>query len=197
MRKLFQRRGGADWILACLGNVGDRYEGTRHNTGFAVADVIGERENLPIKKIKFHALTDVFEEDGKRVLLLKPVTYMNLSGEAVGEAARFYHIPPERVLVVSDDVALPVGKIRVRAGGSAGGHNGLKSVIEHLGTQEFPRVRVGVGAKPSPEWDMADWVLGRFDAADREKMAEACERAADAALCVIREGVPAAMNRYN
>ena len=148
--------GGASWMLVCLGNPGDQYENTRHNVGFMVADQLGERYRLPIQKLKFKALTNVFTISGEKVLVMKPVTYMNLSGEAVRPAADFYKIPPEHIIVISDDTALDVGKLRIRKGGSAGGHNGLKSIIQHLGTDQFPRVKVGVGEKPHPDYDMAD-----------------------------------------
>ena len=142
------KSGGVDWLLVCLGNPGDQYENTRHNAGFMVADELADRLNVPVQRLKFRALTNTVTLGGRKVLLMKPMTYMNLSGEAVHEAASFYKIPPERVLVVSDEVALPPGKIRVRKNGSAGGHNGLKNIIAHLGTDQFPRVRVGVGQKP-------------------------------------------------
>ena len=128
---------------------------------------------------------------------MKPVTYMNLSGEAVGEAAKFYKIPPDHVLVVSDDVDLPLGRLRLRTGGSAGGHNGLKSIIQHLGTDQFPRLKVGVGGKPNPDYDMADWVLGRLQGEDKKVMDEAVKRAAAAVECFLRDGPQKAMNRYN
>ena len=128
---------------------------------------------------------------------MKPVTYMNLSGEAVGEAARFFKVPADHVLVISDDVALPVGKLRLRRSGSAGGHNGLKNIIQHLGTDQFPRVKVGVGEKPHPDYDMADWVLGKFQGEDRKAMDAAVKRAADAVECLLREGMDRAMSRYN
>ena len=131
------------------------------------------------------------------MLLMKPVTYMNLSGEAVGEAARFYKLPPERVLVISDDVSLPVGKLRIRKGGSAGGHNGLKSIIQHLGTDQFPRIKVGVGQKPNPDYDMADWVLSQFAGEDLKTITESIRKAADAVECLIQEGPDKAMNRFN
>lgn len=202
---LFGRRGGQpaksgsslDWILVFLGNPGDQYENTRHNVGFLAADALGERLNKPIQRLKFKALTNVVEYGGCRVLLMKPVTYMNLSGEAVGEAARFYKLPPERVLVISDDVSLPVGKLRIRKGGSAGGHNGLKSIIQHLGTDQFPRIKVGVGQKPHPDYDMADWVLSKFAGEDLKTITEAIRKAADAVECLIQEGPDKAMNRFN
>lgn len=184
-------------MLVCLGNPGDQYENTRHNVGFMVADQLGERYRLPIQKLKFKALTNVFTISGEKVLVMKPVTYMNLSGEAVGEAARFYKLPPERVLVITDDVSLPVGKLRIRKGGSAGGHNGLKSIIQHLGTDQFPRIKVGVGQKPHPDYDMADWVLSKFAGEDLKTITEAIRKAADAVECLIQEGPDKAMNRFN
>ena len=195
---LFNKKsGGVDWLLVCLGNPGDQYENTRHNVGFMVADELGERHNIPIQRLKFRALTNTITVGDEKVLLMKPVTYMNLSGEAVHEAAAFYKIPPEHVLVISDEVSLAPGKIRVRRSGSAGGHNGLKNIIAHLGTDQFPRIRLGVGQKPHPDYDMADWVLGKFQVEDKKAVEEAVKRAADAAECLIREGVDKAMNRYN
>ena len=195
---LFNKKsGGVDWLLVCLGNPGDQYENTRHNVGFMVADELGERHNVPIQRLKFRALTNTITVGDEKVLLMKPVTYMNLSGEAVHEAAAFYKIPPEHVLVISDEVSLAPGKIRVRRSGSAGGHNGLKNIIAHLGTDQFPRIRLGVGQKPHPDYDMADWVLGKFQGEDKKAVEEAVKRAADAAGCLIREGVGKAMNRYN
>ena len=180
-----QKNGGVDWLLVCLGNPGDQYENTRHNVGFQVADAVAERHNVPIQRLKFRALTNTITVGEKKVLLMKPVTYMNLSGEAVHEAASFYKVPPERILVVSDEVALAPGKIRVRRSGSAGGHNGLKNIIAHLGTDQFPRIRVGVGQKPHPDYDMADWVLGKFKAEDKNAVVEAVKRAAGAADCLM------------
>ena len=193
----FGKSNSVEWLVVCLGNVGDKYDNTRHNIGFEVADELAERKNIPVQKLKYKALTNTTELGGKRVLLMKPVTYMNLSGEAAGEAARFYKIPPERVLVVCDDVALPAGKLRIRKGGSAGGHNGLKNLIQHLGTDQFPRVRVGVGQKPHPDYDMADWVLGKFQGEERKAMDAAVKRAADAVECLLREGADRAMNQFN
>ena len=193
----FGKGNSVEWLVVCLGNVGDKYDNTRHNIGFEVADELAERKNIPVQKLKHKALTNTTEIGGKKVLLMKPVTYMNLSGEAAGEAARFYKVPPERVLVVCDDVALPAGKLRIRKGGSAGGHNGLKSLIQHLGTDQFPRVRIGVGQKPHPDYDMADWVLGKFQGEDRKTMDAAVKRAADAVECLLREGADRAMNKFN
>ena len=189
--------GGAQWILVCLGNYGQKYENTRHNIGFMAADRLVERDDLRCNRLRFRALTEIVDFGGQKTLLMKPQTYMNLSGEAVGEAARFYKIPPERVIVISDDVSLPLGKVRVRGNGSAGGHNGLKNIIAHLGTDAFPRVKVGVGAPPNPEYDMVDWVIGSFSAAERKTVDEAIDRALDAAACIVKEGVTAAQNKFN
>ena len=192
-----KKSGGVDWLLVGLGNPGDQYENTRHNVGFLVADELAERSHVPVQRLKFRALTNTVTIGDRKVLLMKPVTYMNLSGEAVHEAAAFYKIPPERVLVISDEVSLAPGKIRVRRSGSAGGHNGLKNIIAHLGTDQFPRIRLGVGQKPHPDYDMADWVLGKFQGEDKKAVEAAVKKAADAAECLIREGVDKAMNQYN
>lgn len=189
--------GGVEWLLVCLGNYGQKYENTRHNIGFLAADRLVEKNDLRCNRLRFRALTEIIDFGGAKVLLMKPQTYMNLSGEAVGEAARFYKVPPERVLVISDDVSLPLGKLRVRGNGSAGGHNGLKNIIAHLGTDRFPRVKVGVGAPPNPEYDMVDWVIGGFTADERKVIDAAIDRALDAAECVIEKGVTEAQNRYN
>ena len=186
-----------DWIVVFLGNPGDTYENTRHNVGFMTADALGEKLNKPIQRLKFKALTNVVEYGGCRVLLMKPTTYMNLSGEAVREACMFYKLPPERVLVVSDDVSLPVGKIRLRRNGTAGGHNGLRSIIGQLHSDQFPRLKIGVGAKPHPDYDMADWVLGHFSKEDRKAVDAAIDRALDAMECLFTQGIDKAMSRYN
>ena len=186
-----------DWIVVFLGNPGDKYENTRHNVGFMTADALGEKLNKPIQRLKFKALTNVVEYGGCRVLLMKPTTYMNLSGEAVREACMFYKLPPERVLVVSEDVSLPVGKIRLRRNGTAGGHNGLRSIIGQLHSDQFPRLKIGVGAKPHPDYDMADWVLGRFSKEDRKAIDAAIDRALDAMECLFTQGIDKAMSRYN
>ena len=189
--------GGYQWLLVCLGNPGREYEETRHNIGFLTADALERREGVKINKLRYRALTGEFRAGGQRVLVLKPQTYMNLSGESVKLAGGFYKIPPDHVLVVSDDVALPLGKLRIRAGGSAGGHNGLKNIIAHLGTDQFPRIRVGVGAPEHPDHEMIDWVIGKFSPAEKKVVDEAVSRALDAALCVIERGVNEAQNRYN
>lgn len=189
--------GGVQWLVVGLGNVGGQYDNTRHNVGFRVADALAERQRIPIQRLKFRALTNTAELGGVKVLLMKPVTYMNLSGEAVRQAADFYKIPPQRVLVISDDVALPVGKLRIRKSGSAGGHNGLKNIIEHLGTDQFPRIKVGVGEKPHPGYDMADWVLGKFSGEDLKTIDAAVERAADAVEALLKDGAERAMSKFN
>lgn len=193
----FKRPGPAQWLVVGLGNPGPKYEWTRHNVGFLVVDELAERANLPVQKLKFKALTNTALIGGQSVLLMKPTTYMNLSGEAVGQAARFYKIPPERVLVISDDVALPQGKLRIRRSGSAGGHNGLKNIIAHLGSDQFPRVKVGVGGKPHPDSDMADWVLSKFTGPDKTAMEQTIHRAADAVTCLLAQGVDKAMASFN
>ena len=191
------KTGPAEWILACLGNYGQKYENTRHNIGFMAADRLGEKRDLRCNRLRFRALTEVIDFGGARVLLMKPQTYMNLSGEAVGEAARFYKIAPDHVVVISDDISLPLGRIRVRAGGSAGGHNGLKNIIAHLGTDAFPRVKVGVGAPENPEHDIVDWVVGSFSAPEKKVIDEALDKALAAAECIIEKSVAEAQNRYN
>ena len=162
-----------------------------------VADELGERQHAPIQRLKYKALTNVFTISGQKVLVMKPVTFMNLSGEAVRQAVDFYKVAPDHVLVVSDDTALAVGRLRIRRGGSAGGHNGLKNIILHLGTDQFPRLRGGVGEKPHPDYDMADWVLGKFQGEDKKAIDQAVKRAADAVECILAEGIDRGMSRFN
>ena len=194
---LFSSRGGVQWLIVFLGNPGPRYAFTRHNAGFLASDAIEKLLNVRIDRLRFRALTATAEIGGEKVLLMKPQTFMNLSGEAVGQAVRFYKIPPEHVLVVSDEVSLPVGSLRIRLKGSAGGHNGLKSIIAHLGTDAFPRIRLGVGSAPHPGYDMADWVLSTFRNEDAETILAAAENAAKACVCFIENGPDKAMTQFN
>ena len=194
---LFSKPGGVSWLAVFLGNPGPRYEGTRHNAGFMAGDALAKAKGAAINKARFRALTATVDIGGEKLMLMKPQTYMNLSGEAVGQAVKFYKIAPDHVIVVSDEVSLPIGKLRVRAKGSAGGHNGLKSIISCLGTEDFPRIRIGVGAPPHPDYDMADWVLSSFRNQDAEDMAKAAARAAEAVECYIRSGPEKTMNLYN
>lgn len=194
---MFFSKGGAEWIVAFLGNPGLKYNGTRHNAGFMAADAMEKKLGVSINKMRFKALTQTVDIGGKKVLLMKPQTYMNLSGDAIVQAANFYKVPPERVIVVSDETALPIGRLRIRRGGSAGGHNGLKSVIARLGTDQFPRIRLGVGDKPHQDYDMADWVLSAFKGQDAADMELVAKKAADAVECYIIEGADRAMNKFN
>lgn len=190
-------KGPVTWLVVGLGNMGDQYEHTRHNVGFDAVDEIADKLDIPVQRLKFKALTNTAVLGGENVLLMKPVTYMNLSGEAVEPAAAFYKIPPDHIIVLSDEVSLPPGKLRVRPGGSAGGHNGLKSIIAHLHTEAFPRIRIGVGEKPHPDYDMADWVLGKPQGEDRKSIDDAIKRCTQAVECYIREGPDRAMGKFN
>ena len=193
---LFPSR-SVSWLVVFLGNPGLSYEGTRHNAGFMTADALARKKNISINRSRFRALTAACPFGDTTALLMKPQTYMNLSGEAVGQAARFYKIPADHVLVVSDDITLPIGAMRIRTKGSAGGHNGLKNIISVLGTEEFPRIRLGVGSPPHPDYDTVDWVLSVFRDQDAVDMAEAASRAADAVECFITQGPEKAMNLYS
>ena len=195
---LFGRKsGGIQWLIVGLGNPGEKYARTRHNLGFLALDLLAEQQKLKVNRIKYKALVAETEFGGARCLLMKPQTYMNLSGEAVREAAQFYKIPSDHVLVIYDDVSLPVGKLRVRPSGSAGGHNGIKNIILHLGTDAFPRVKIGVGAPEHPDHEMVDWVIGSPGQQERKLLAAAQLRALDAARCLMEKGLNEAMNQYN
>ena len=178
-----------EWIVVGLGNPGAKSDNTRHNAGFRALEGYCARSGQKIDRMKFKALAGEGMLGGKRVLFLKPQTFMNLSGEAVRDAASFYKIPPERVIVLSDDVSLDVGTLRVRPKGSAGGQNGLKNIIYHLGSEDFPRVKIGVGKKPRPDYDLAAWVLGRFPEEDQKAIDKACEDAVSAAACASGQSV--------
>lgn len=194
---IFKSTGGVKWLVVFLGNPGPRYEGTRHNAGFMAADAMAGARGLSINRARFKALTATCDIGGESVMLMKPQTFMNLSGEAAAQAVKFYKIAPDHVIVVSDEISLPIGKLRVRRKGSAGGHNGLKSIIACLGTDQFPRIRLGVGAPPHPDYDMADWVLSTFKNQDAEDMRAAAQRAAEAVECYILHGPDRTMNLYN
>lgn len=185
------------WLIAGLGNPETKYDGSRHNAGFAALDYLSDKWNISLNKTKFQGLWGQGDVDGRRVVLLKPLTYMNLSGESIGPLADFFKIPPQQVLVLCDDVTQAPGKLRIRPSGSAGGHNGLKNIIARLGGQEFPRIRIGVGAKPHPDYDLADWVLGKFPPEDAKALADRWPDV-DAAARLIMEGKLAlAQSKYN
>ena len=191
------RKPSCDWLIAGLGNPGDNYAKTRHNAGFRAVDALAERLNVKIDRAKFRGLYAQASYKGQKLILLKPQTFMNLSGLSVMDAARYFKLPPERVIVLFDDVSLDVGRLRVRAEGSAGGHNGIKSVIGALNSQSFPRVKIGVGAKPHPDYELADWVLSNFTKDEEAILKSVVEDAAAAALTVIEAGVPAAAAQFN
>ena len=195
---MFRRSSGIQWLAVFLGNPGPRYAGTRHNAGFMAADALAKDKGISVTRLRFRALTGKWTlPNGDTVLVMKPQTYMNNSGESVGAAARFYKIPAERVIVTADDIALPPGKLRVRTKGSAGGHNGLKSIISHLGTDAFPRVKIGVGAPPSGGQEQIDWVLNVPRNQDWEDFSSACARAAAAVEDYIVSGPDKTMGKYN
>lgn len=196
---LFERfRGGRPmYIIAGLGNPGSKYENTRHNIGWLALDELAREQGVSVDRMKFHALTAQCVLAGEKVLLMKPTTYMNNSGEAIEEARNFYKIPTHNVIVLSDDINLPPGKLRIRRKGSAGGHNGLKSIIQCMGTDDFPRVRLGIGSKTHPDMDLADYVLGKFPKSEQKAIEEALKNAADAAELIVAGDVTGAMNRYN
>ena len=185
------------WLIVGLGNPGKEYERSRHNCGFRALDILAEKLNAKVDKLKFQGLYTQTAYNGIKLYLLKPQTYMNLSGKSVVQLSAFFKIPPQRIIVLFDDISLAPGRLRVRAEGSAGGHNGIKSIIQELGSQDFPRVKIGVGAKPNPDYDLADWVLGSFSALDEKAMAVSLENAGQAALAIIDKGVPEAANRFN
>ena len=194
---LFGNRSSAvDWLIVGLGNPGQKYEHTRHNMGFLTVDLLAEKAGVKLNKVKFKSAFNILSFAGRKCLVMKPQTYMNLSGEAVREAAQFYKVPADHVLVIYDDVSLPVGKLRVRPTGSAGGHNVIKNIIAHLGTQDFPRVKIGTGA-PGEGGDMIGWVIGVPSQAERKVLVESFEKAIQAAECIIAHGCQKAMNDFN
>ena len=185
------------WLIVGLGNPGNQYAHTRHNCGFRAIDILADQLNCKIDKCKFQGLFGQTTYQGKKLFLLKPQTFMNLSGKSVLQLSAYYNIPPQRIIILFDDISLEPGRLRIRADGSAGGHNGIKSIISELGSQAFPRVKIGVGAKQHPEQDLADWVLSGFTAAEEKSLSAALEQASGAALCIVEHGVPETANRYN
>ena len=185
------------WLIVGLGNPGKDYERTRHNCGFRCLDLLADKLGCKIDKSKFQGLYGQTVYQGRKLMLLKPQTYMNLSGRSVLQLSAYFSIPPQRIIVLFDDISLPPGRLRIRSDGSAGGHNGIKSIIAELGSQEFPRVKIGVGSKAHPEQDLADHVLSTFSAQEEKALAVSLSNAADAALAIIDCGVPEAANRFN
>ncbi len=185
------------WLIVGLGNPGREYERSRHNCGFRALDLLAQKLDCKVDKAKFQGLYGQVTYNGCKLYLLKPMTFMNLSGRSVLQLSSYFNIPPQRIIVMFDDISLVPGRLRVRGDGSAGGHNGIKSIIAEVGSQDFPRVKIGVGAKPNPEFDLADWVLSSFSAAEEKALQPALERAGDAALCIMERGIMEAANRYN
>ncbi|CAB1243873.1 MAG: aminoacyl-tRNA hydrolase [Oscillospiraceae bacterium] len=189
--------GSIEYLLVGLGNPGKEYEGTRHNTGFMAIDKIADDAGVKLDRLKFKGLCTSATFGGKKVLLLKPSTFMNLSGQSVTEAMRFYKLPPEKVIVLFDDISLPCGHLRIRRKGSDGGHNGMKNILYLSGSDQFPRIKIGVGKKPNPQWDLADWVLSHFSTDEMKLMDESTKNAAAAAALMVNDKIDEAMNRYN
>jgi PTH1 family peptidyl-tRNA hydrolase len=185
------------WLIVGLGNPGREYERTRHNCGFRCVDILADSLGCKVDKLKFQGLYGQANYGGRKIFLLKPQTYMNLSGRSVLQLSAYFNIPPQRIIVLFDDISLEPGRLRIRADGSAGGHNGIKSIITELGSQAFPRVKIGVGPKPNPNYDLADWVLSTFSAGEEKAMAVSLKNAADSALCIVERGVYEAANRFN
>lgn len=194
---MFGRNKADSWLIVGLGNPGKQYDKTRHNCGFRALDMIAQKLGCKVDKGKFQGLYGQTVYGGQKLFLLKPQTFMNLSGRSVLQLSAYYNIPPQRIIVLFDDISLPPGRLRIRSDGSAGGHNGIKSIIQELGSQDFPRVKIGVGAKPHADQDLADWVLSNFSASEEKALTFALENAASAALCIMEKGVYESANRYN
>lgn len=194
---MFFKKSGPAWLIAGLGNPGIQYENTRHNAGFIAMDALCRDCGVTLRRLKWRAYTETVEIAGQKCLLMKPQTYMNNSGESVAAAADFYKIPPEKIVVFSDDISLDPGRLRIRRKGSAGGHNGLKSIIELTGSEDFVRLKIGVGKKPAYMDDLADWVLSRFTPDEQKLVEEAGEHAAAAAKLIVAGQIDRAMNLYN
>ena len=191
------QKNGDTWLIVGLGNPGREYERTRHNCGFRAVDILADKLGCKIDRAKFQGLYGQTTYKGKKLMLLKPMTYMNLSGRSVLQLSAYFSIPPQKIIVLFDDISLEPGRLRIRADGSAGGHNGIKSIIQELGSQTFPRVKIGVGAKPHPDYDLADWVLSSFSAQEEKALTVSLPNAADAALAIIDSSVPEAANKFN
>ena len=190
-------RNNESWLVVGLGNPGKEYAHTRHNAGFRALDVLADKLGGKVDKLKFQGLYCQVNDQGRKIFLLKPQTYMNLSGKSVLQLSSYFNIPPQRIIVLFDGISLVPGRLRIRGDGSAGGHNGIKSIIAELGSQDFPRVKIGVGGKAHPDQDLADHVLSGFSAKEEKDLKSALERAADAALTIMEKGVAEAANRYN
>ena len=189
--------GAPEFLIVGLGNPGPKYEFTRHNAGFLCMDLLAQQLGVKLDRIKFKSVVADVAIEGSRCILMKPQTFMNNSGEAVRDAANFYKIPPEHIIILFDDISLPPGKLRIRRKGSDGGHNGIKSILYLLGSDQFPRIKLGVGAKPRPDYDLADWVLSTFQKDELSRMKEAMEKACEAVPLLVREETDRAMNLYN
>ena len=185
------------WLIVGLGNPGKEFERSRHNAGWRAVELLADKLGCKIDRAKFQGLYGQTTYHGTKLMLLKPLTYMNLSGRSVVQLSAYFNIPPQRIIVMFDDISLEPGRLRVRGDGSAGGHNGIKSIIQEIGSQDFPRVKIGVGAKPHPQFDLADWVLSTFSAQEEKALAVSLANAADAALAIIDHGVPEAANKFN
>ena len=190
-------RNNESWLVVGLGNPGKEYAHTRHNAGFRALDVLADKLGGKVDKLKFQGLYCQVNDQGRKIFLLKPQTYMNLSGKSVLQLSSYFNIPPQRIIVLFDDISLVPGRLRIRGDGSAGGHNGIKSIIAELGSQDFPRVKIGVGGKAHPDQDLADHVLSGFSAKEEKDLKSALERAANAALTIMEKGVAEAATRYN
>lgn len=200
MSPFFKRKtpsGPPEFLIVGLGNPGKKYELTRHNAGFLFADLLADKNGVKIDKIQFKAVTASIDLEGHKCLLMKPQTFMNNSGEAVREAASFYKIPPERIIIVFDDISLPCGKMRIRRKGSDGGHNGMKSIIYQMNSDAMPRIKLGIGQKPHPDYELADWVLSSFKKDELDALRDAAENACAAAVLMVNGETEKAMSSFN
>ena len=194
---MLNKSSNESWLIVGLGNPGSEYQRTRHNCGFRALDILAEQLGCKVDRLKFQGLYTQVNYGGRKLFLLKPQTYMNLSGRSVLQLSAYFGIPPQRIIVMFDDISLEPGRLRVRAEGSAGGHNGIKYIIQELGSQAFPRVKIVVVAKPNPNFDLADWVLSTFSASEEKALGVSLKNAAEAALTIVDHGVPEAANRFN